>query len=647
MWQLDEATASELVAGYNIFEDEQLAQAGVMPLIERAFAGELIELPPIEYDPEAYEQTSGLGYGRRWLRAVFYPIIGHDAAVEEVVLIQEDITERKLAEQELRRSEARLAEAQKLARIGNVERHITDGATRWSEELFHIFGFDPEQPPPSLEEFAERVHADDRAEFDAQVVRFLDEGLPLDFDCRYQMPDGSIKYIHTRTDVVRDTDGHPERMVGTAQDVTEIKLIEERLRRSLERLDIVRKIERSILSARSLPEIAREIVDRVHRLVPCFRASLVVFDSDRSSGKVIARWGASLENLEFGSEFPIERVFGQIDDLQRGEIRVVPDLDLVDNLSPVTDRLRHAGARSYISVPLLVQGLLLGGLNIAADFPNAYGDEQVQVIGEIADALAIAMRQAQLHEEAQRHAEELEQRVRGRTAELEAANRELESFAYSVSHDLRAPLRAIDGFSLALKEDCLDHLDETGRDHLRRIQSAVQRMGSMIDALLEMSRATRGELERTEIDLTELAASVMAEIREEEPDRCVQVAIEPHLKAHADVRLVRTLLTNLLSNAWKFTAGRDPTLIEIGTVRDPTADDQNHVLFVRDSGVGFDERYADQLFAPFRRLHSESEFPGSGIGLATVERIVRRHGGRAWAQSEGEGGATFFFTLGP
>jgi PAS domain S-box-containing protein len=648
MWNLDEAASAALMAGYNILADGQLRRAGVMEQVERAFAGEAVELPPILYDPDLYEQTRGQGYGTRWIRALFYPIFRADGSLDEVVLIQEDVTARKLAEQELRRSEARLAEAQEMARLGNLERHVKDGVTRWSAELYRIFGFDPDRAPPTLEEFARRIHADDRATFDAQMARALEQGRSLDFDFRYSMPDGTIKYIHSRAEVVRDVHGEPERMIGTAQDVTEVKRIEERLRQSRDRLDMLRQVERSVLSSRSVTEIAREAVDRVHRLVPCLRASLVVFAGDLGSASVLASWGAFQDEFGVGTEFLPETAYGQIDDLQRGETRVVRDLDAVDEVTPpLLEQLQSVGVRACMYTPLLVEGQLIGSLNVAARDPGAYDREQVQVMREVADSLAIALRQAQLHEEARQHAEELEQRVRGRTAELEAANRELESFAFSVSHDLRAPLRAIEGFSTALGEDCVDRLDAAGQDHLGRIRASARRMGAMIDALLEMSRATRGELSRAEIDLSALAASVAVEIREQTGERSVELTIEPALTARADERLLRTLLVNLLGNAWKFTVPRQPARVEVGALRDPEAPAGGRAFFVRDNGVGFDPAHVERLFVPFQRLHSQKDFAGSGIGLATVERIVRRHGGRVWAQGAVDGGATVFFTLEP
>ncbi|GAA2856211.1 hypothetical protein GCM10010517_14500 [Streptosporangium fragile] len=236
---------------------------------------------------------------------------------------------------------------------------------------------------------------------------------------------------------------------------------------------------------------------------------------------------------------------------------------------------------------------------------------------------------------------ELELRVRERTAELEASTRELDAFTYSVSHDLRAPLRALNGFSRILLEDHADRIDAGGRDLLHRIQAAAQRMERLIDDLLNLSRTTRAELNRRPVDLGALARQIVAELRNTDPGRRVDVEIEGELTCLGDPALLRLMLENLISNAWKFTRKRAVGRIDVGS----TDKDGARVFFVRDNGVGFDMARADRLFVPFQRLHAASDFEGSGVGLATVARVVGRHGGRAWAEGEPGRGAAFFVTL--
>jgi PAS domain S-box-containing protein len=235
----------------------------------------------------------------------------------------------------------------------------------------------------------------------------------------------------------------------------------------------------------------------------------------------------------------------------------------------------------------------------------------------------------------------LETRVLQRTAELEASTKELDAFAYSVSHDLRAPLRSLHGFSDALLEDYGDVLDDVGKDYLQRLQRNVGRMGRMIDALLNLSRATRADLDRAEVDISSMARDVLAELHTADPDRTVASIVPDGLLVEADPHLIRLALQNLLANAWKFTAKRPEAIIEVGrTVRSGET-----FFFVRDNGVGFDMVYAGKLFDAFQRLHTTSDFEGTGIGLAIVARVVRRHGGRIFAEAEVDGGATFYFNL--
>jgi PAS domain S-box-containing protein len=236
---------------------------------------------------------------------------------------------------------------------------------------------------------------------------------------------------------------------------------------------------------------------------------------------------------------------------------------------------------------------------------------------------------------------ELEQRVRDRTAELETAVRELDAFAYSVSHDLRAPLRSLHGFSQLLLEDCGGALDDDGRQYLERIQANVYRMGQLIDDLLRLSRATRTGLNRTRVDISALAREVIDQLRITEPDRQVEAIIGDALVTTGDSHLIQLALDNLLSNAWKFTSKREQAVISVGGIRR----DGEQVFFVRDNGAGFDMRYADKLFDPLQRLHTVADFEGNGIGLAIVHRIVSRHGGRIWAESEPGKGAVFYFTF--
>ncbi len=237
--------------------------------------------------------------------------------------------------------------------------------------------------------------------------------------------------------------------------------------------------------------------------------------------------------------------------------------------------------------------------------------------------------------------DQLEQRVRQRTDQLQAANKELESFSYSVSHDLRGPLRTIDGFSLALAEDHRDKLDSQALDYIQRIRNATQRMGTLIDDLLNLSRVTRSEMHRQRVDLSAMARSLAAELVANDHGRQVEWVIANGIEASGDSRLLQIVMDNLIGNAWKYTSKHDRGRIEFGQKQG----NDGLVYFVKDDGAGFEQNYAGRLFGAFQRLHAMTEFPGTGVGLATVQRIIHRHGGLVWAEGAVEKGATFYFTL--
>ncbi len=234
-----------------------------------------------------------------------------------------------------------------------------------------------------------------------------------------------------------------------------------------------------------------------------------------------------------------------------------------------------------------------------------------------------------------------EEEIHRSNRELSAANKELEAFSYSVSHDLRTPLRSIDGFSQALLEDYSDKLDATGQDHLQRVRRAAQRMAALIDDLLNLSRVTRSEMRREALNLSAMVRTIAAELQEAEPARRVEFVIEDGLTAFGDSQLMRAALENLIRNSWKYTSGHPTARIEFAGMQTTV----QRAFLVRDDGAGFDPRFADKLFGAFQRLHTAKEFPGTGVGLATVQRIIHRHGGEIWAEAEVDKGATFYFTL--
>ncbi len=294
-----------------------------------------------------------------------------------------------------------------------------------------------------------------------------------------------------------------------------------------------------------------------------------------------------------------------------------------------------------ITLPLLSLMETVQTVSLEKDYSIRASKGSQDEIGVLVRAFNDMLEQIQQRDAAlKKSSDEMEQRVYDRTAALNAVNKELEAFSYSVSHDLRAPLRSIDGFSQMLLEDYANHLDADGKDYLSRIRAASQRMGDLIDDLINLSRLSRFEMSYQSVDLTEMALTIIADLQTLNPERQVTVQVADALVAQGDPNLLRVVMDNLLRNAWKYSSKCAHAHIQFGS----TLYEGHPAFFVRDTGAGFDMAHAGKLFGAFQRLHAATEFEGTGIGLATVQRIIHRHGGRVWAMSKKNEGATFYFT---
>jgi len=306
-------------------------------------------------------------------------------------------------------------------------------------------------------------------------------------------------------------------------------------------------------------------------------------------------------------------------------------------------RLMHElGIRSVIIVPLLNRDKIYGVLTLGlSDSGRLFDENDLEFAKELARRASLAIENAKLYKEMQDSNAELELRVAQRTTELEAINKELEAFSYSVSHDLRAPLRSIDGFSNKILKDYSTLFDDQGKDYFNRVVIASRHMGHLIDDLIKLARISRIDMNKEEINLSAMAQSIISELKESNPERTANIYIQDDMIITGDRNLLYVALHNLLGNAWKYSKNKSETVIEFSTIQK----DGQIVYFIRDNGAGFDMRYVDKLFGAFQRLHNLSEFEGTGIGLATVLRIIRRHHGTIWTESEVDKGTTFFFTL--
>jgi PAS domain S-box-containing protein len=430
--------------------------------------------------------------------------------------------------------------------------------------------------------------------------------------------------------------------VGMNVDITDLKRSEEALRQYAERIAILHQIDQAILEVRSPQEIAMAALSRLPDLMPCTTASLALLDVNAGVAQVVAIYSHG-NTLPGSGEMVAFHDPPRLQQLMAGEVVYITDLvtQPIDGPPSLNRVLLQGPIHAVIAVPLSHQEQLIGVLSVGAEKRGQLSPEDVKVITEIATQLAISIHQSQLVTEVQQLNTELEQRVQQRTAELEAAYKELEAFSYSVSHDLRAPLRGVMGYLRLFIEDCSEGLDADAQDYLRRIQDSAQRMNLLIDDLLSLSRVSRKSLERAQFSLHALFREVLDELMVGRDAARIQVSLHPMPVVEADRSLLRQVVQNLLENALKYSRSQPVARLEIGSLEK----DHQPVFFVKDNGVGFDMQFADRLFSPFQRLHNQDEFEGTGIGLAIVHRILQRHGGRIWAEAAPGQGAAFYFTL--
>jgi len=441
---------------------------------------------------------------------------------------------------------------------------------------------------------------------------------------------GTVNMGETEPGAFGDDERHVGRQLADRMAVAlrQSRLLET-VQEKREQLAALRDIDQAILAAESPEEIAAEVLQRAQNVIPFTSASVAATDWAADEVRVLATSERNV--LDAPRTVPLDDVYLS-DRVREGrtEVAGVEDYEAVPEAA---ERMREMGLQSILCLPMVVEGDVVGVVHVGRTEPDAFTEADWEVGRELADHMAIALRQAQLLEAVQRRREDLEERVQERTAELE-------SFTYSVSHDLRTPLRAIDGYTRILKEDHADQLDEEGRRLLNVVYDSAQTMGDQIDDLLTLSRVGRREMNRVPVDVAALAREAFEDLCRARPAaEGVAFEVQALPEAHADRSMLRHVFTNLLSNALKFTRQEEAPRIEV------TGRAQNgmNVYAVRDNGIGFDPDRADEMFGVFERLHEDVD--GTGVGLALVERVIRRHEGDVWAEgAEGEG-ATVFFTL--
>ena len=466
------------------------------------------------------------------------------------------------------------------------------------------------------------------------------EGSVVDYPLTIRRADGALTDVLYNATVYRDASGNVLGVFAAARDVTERNRAERLLRARERQQQAVAELGYLALSDPGLVGLLDAAVLAVARALDVEFVKVLEL---RPDGDLLLR-----AEIGFDAGLVGHAVVPGGKGSQAGYVLLAGEPVIVDNLSAETRfhpavLLTDHGVRSGVSVAIGPRERRFGVIGGHTTTKREFTGDDISFLGAVSNVIGTVLQREQAEQEIHTLNAELEQRVMQRTEELRATNEELEALVYSVSHDLRSPLRAMNGFSNILSADYAEQLDEHGQHYLSRIRAGARRMGTMIDELLLLSRVSRAELHREQIDVSDLARQIAAELQTAEPERQVEFAIADGLTANGDRELVRTVLENLLGNAWKFTSTRDHARIEIAHGEH---DDRSEFL-VRDDGVGFDMEHADQLFKAFQRLHRANEFPGTGIGLASVQRIINRHGGQISATGEVGRGATFTFTLEP
>lgn len=538
-----------------------------------------------------------------------------------------DITDRKQTEDALRASEERYCRAQAVGHVGSWEYNVQTARFLASDETKRIFGFDPAEPDFSTDEVEKCIPEKERVH--QALVDLIETNKPYNLEYEARPRNGAEpRMITSLAELKRDEHGAPQKVVGVIQDITGRKQVEEALQKSEARA----RLMADLLMNSNQPVAVGFHDGRLGRLNPAF-CELIGYTEEELQA---IDWSTRLTPPEW---LPAER-------------KVLAELERTGK--PVRyekEYLHKNGTR--IPIELFVH--LARDADGNSDYYYAFitditerkqaKEKVLQLLAEATESrctlLSVVKDQQRAEEEVRKLNEELEQRVIARTEQLEAANKELEAFSYSVSHDLRAPLRAVDGYTRMLSEDYGAVLDEEGKRICSVISSSAQGMGRLIDDLLAFSRFGRAAINPSVIDMTGMARAIFFELATPEKRERVEFILQPLPEVAGDPTLMRQVWVNLLSNALKFSENRDHPAIEVSAVQQG-----DEVIYcVRDNGAGFDMRYVNKLFGVFQRLHTIREFAGTGVGLAIVQRIVVRHGGRVWAKGEVDHGASFYFAL--
>jgi len=566
------------------------------------------------------------------------PVYNEQGVLAATIGVSTDITELKNTE-ELRRSEASLAEAQRIAHLGSWEWDLTTGEVCWSDEAYRIYGFEPQQFSPTLETVAEIFHRDDRHLFRTLIDDASLKDEAYDFEHRIVRPNGEVRWIHRRGEVVRGEGGEPLRLFGTAHDITERKGVERELIEGARQAALGEDVGAAVNESGNLRTILRRCTEAIVRHLDVALARIWTLDEEENVLELQASAGMYTHLDGEHSRVPVGKFkIGLI-----AQERLPHLTNDVLNDPRVNDKewARREGMIAFAGYPLIIEDRLVGVVAMFAreQLAEAALNTLASVVGTIAQGIV------------RKRAEES---LKAYAARLNQSNRELQDFAYVASHDLQEPLRKVRTFADRLDAKYREVLGEQGRDYLERMEGAAARMQNLIDDLLTLSQVTTKAQPFAPIDLNQVAQEAVSDLEDRMDQLGGRVEVSGLPTIEADRLQMRQLLQNLISNAIKFhREGEEPVVKvysellqgweEEGTGR--TADRGACQIFVEDNGIGFDEKHLERAFAPFDRLHGHAVYEGTGMGLPICRKVVERHGGNITAKSAPGRGATFIVTL--
>ncbi len=579
-----------------------------------------------------------------WLSILSSPIMNEKGEVTRVIHVTRDISERKRAEEELREKEARENLILRSLPMAFYNMQFFSDSTRlWvSEQIDRITGFPASKFIEDQSFWTSRIHPDFRDQVLKKYEMIYQKGSVV-IEYLWQCADSSYHWFINQAVLLRDEQGDPKEIIGTWRDITERKHTEEQILWQRALLEGINDLFREALLCETEADIAGKCLAVAEELT----GSKFGFIGEVNQAGRFDTVAMSNPGWE-ACRIPESNAVLMVKDM---EIRGIWGRALKDKKSLIcNDPASHPDSvgtpdghppiSSFLGVPF-EYGEGAVGMICLANKELGYDVTDQQMVEALGTAFAEALQRKRAEKEIRKLNEELEERVIQRTAQLEAANKELESFSYSVSHDLRAPLRAIDGFSRILSEDYVEKFDDEGKRLVNIIRGNTKKMSTLIDDLLALSRIGRKDIGHADIEMDKLVRTVFDEIKATTPERKIQFNVKLLPSASGDAGMIRQVFINLLTNAIKFTRLEETPIIEVGGY----VEDSENVYYVKDNGVGFDMRYKDKLFGAFQRLHDGETFEGTGIGLAIVQRIISRHYGRLWAEGKVNEGATFYFTL--